>query len=70
MSLGHTSWCTEAGQPAVYKELSVTLFMSGYLVVMETVKPALKPIFSNHLKQLMANAEVYGWAAARAYHTI
>ena len=28
------------GQPTVHKELSVTIFMSGYLVIMETAKPA------------------------------
>ena len=43
------------GQPAVYKELSVPLFMSGYLAV----KPAVKPVMSMRLKELMADAEVH-----------
>ena len=37
---------------------------------METVKPALKPIMTNHLKELMADAEVYSWAPFRAYHVV
>ena len=50
---------TATGQPAVYEDLSVTWFVSEYLVVMEMVKPALLAIMSKHLKELMADAEVY-----------
>ena len=50
--------CT--GQLAVYKHLSITLFVSGYLAVTEMVKPALKPIMARHLKELMVDAELYG----------
>ena len=46
----------------------VTLFISGYLTVMETIKPTLKLVMSKHLKELMAYAEVYAWALVRANH--
>ena len=59
-----------AGQQAVYKELSIALFLNSYLAVMETIKLALKPITVKHLKELMADAEVYGWALVRAYDLI
>ena len=56
----HEFMYTVAGQPAVYKELSITVFMSGHLLVMETSKQALKPIMAKHLKEIVADAEVYG----------
>ena len=34
---------------------------------METVKPALKPIMARHFKELMSDAEVYGWAPVWVY---
>ena len=37
---------------------------------METVKPSLKPIMAKHLKELIADAEIYGWAPVRAYHAV
>ena len=39
-------------------------------MVMETAKPALKPIMAKHLKELMAHSEVYGWAPVLAYHAV
>ena len=57
------------GQPAMYEDISVPLFVSGYLAFMEMVKPSLKPIMAKHLKELMADAEVCGraqWSDADA----
>ena len=59
-----------SGQPAVYEDSSITLFVFGYLAVMEVVKPDLKPIMARDLKELMTNAEVYGWAPVWTYHAI
>ena len=59
---------TATGQPAVYEDLSITLFLSMYLAIKEMAKPALKPTMARHLKELMADAEVYGWIPVRAYH--
>ena len=57
-------------QPSVYGELSVTLFVTRYLAVMESVKPALTPIMTEHPKELMADVKVYGWSRVRAYHAV
>ena len=46
------------------------LLLDNYLAIMETVKPALKLIMSEHLKELMADTEVYGWVPVRAYHVV
>ena len=59
---------TATGQPTVYEDLSVTLFVSGYLIVMETVMPAPNPNMPRHFNELMADTEVYGWLPVRAYH--
>ena len=50
---------TAVGQPAVYEDLPVALFVNGYLTVMETIKPDLKPIMGKHLRELIADAKVY-----------
>ena len=42
------------GQPFSYEELSIPLFMSRYLTMLETIKPAHKPLMTKHLKELMA----------------
>ena len=44
--------------------------MSGYLAVLETVKPTHKPLMTKHLEELMADAELYGWESVRAYHAV
>ena len=54
----------------MYEDLSITLFVSGYLAIMETLKSSFKHIMAKHLKELMADAEVYGWAPVGAYHAV
>ena len=54
----------------MYEDLAVTLFITGYLAVMNNVKPFLKPVISKDLKELMANAEIYWWAPVIAYHAV
>ena len=66
----HELLCTAAGPPAIYEDVSVMLFISMYLVVMETVKPMVKLHMSKHLKELMADAEVYGCNPVRDYHAV
>ena len=61
---------TAMGQPTMYEDLSVTRFVSGYLAIMEIVKRSIKHIMAKHLKKLMADDEVYGWAPVRAYYAI
>ena len=61
---------TSTGQPAVYEEMSVTLFVSGLLMVMAREKIAIKPYMLQHMQELMEDAESYGWELIRAYHAI
>ena len=54
----------------MYEDLSITLFVSAYLAIVEMVKRSFKSIIARHLKELIADAGVYGWALVRAYHAI
>ena len=62
----YTSW----GHPAVYKQLSMPLFISGYIAIRDTVKSELKEIMLKHLWDLMADAATYGWEPIQAYHVV
>ena len=66
----HELMCMATGQPAMYEDMSVNIFVSGYLEFMEMVKPSIKPFMAKHLKEFMVDAEVYGNAPVRAYHTV
>ena len=52
---------TIAGQPAIYHELSIALFGSGYLAVMDLERLSLRPLMASQLQKPIANAELYGW---------
>ena len=52
------------------QDLSVPLFISGYLAVMVTVKLVIKPLMSKYLKELMADDEVYRWEPVQDYHAV
>ena len=73
--LHHVTWphkCIYAAdrQPTEYKTLSVPLFVSGYVKVMDTETLASKSLVGAHLADLMADAELYVWEAGRAFHAI
>ena len=75
MVLKQVTWLQEliymdSGQPAMYKHLMDTLFISAYLAVM-TIKSAIKPLaHAMHLKELMGNADIYWWPVMRSYHAV
>ena len=52
---------TRAEKPTVYEEMSVTLFVSGFLMVMAGEKDDIKPYMLQCLQVLMEDAESYGW---------
>ena len=66
----HELLYTHRGQPIAYQDLSFNLFVTGYWAVMETVKPNLKPVMIKHLKELIADMEMYRWALIRAYYQV
>ena len=42
----HKHMYMASGQPAMYENLMVILFVSSYLAVMETIKSAVKPLMA------------------------
>ena len=44
---------TAVGQLAVYNDILIPLFVSGYMQMMEAEKPATRPLMANHLVELM-----------------
>ena len=53
-----------------YKELSIPLFIQGYLIVMKGEKGAVRAKMASHLADLMGDVELYGWERATAYHGV
>ena len=52
-------------RPAIYDELSIPFFISGYLAILNQVKVALKLAMTKHLKELVVATELpYCLAAA------
>ena len=45
--MAHELLYMTTGQTAVYDDLSVTLFVSGSLAIMEMAKPTLKPFITS-----------------------
>ena len=59
-----------AGQPTVYEEMSVTVFVSGFLMVMVRGKDDIKPYMLQHLQKVMEDTKSYDWEPIQAYHTV
>ena len=60
---------TTTEQPAAY-DISIPLFVSGYLEVMEAETPVVYPLMDEHLQELMGDAELCGWEPVRAFHAV
>ena len=60
--------CT--GQPVEYDQLSITVFVSSFLIVMAMEKESVRPYMLQHLQDLMADAELYSWEPARAFYAV
>ena len=61
---------TVAGKAAVYDDISMPLFMQGYLIVMEGKKEAVSAQMASHHKDLVTDSELYGWVKVQAYHVV
>ena len=57
---------TEAGKPVAYDEVSIPLFMQGYLIVMRSEKETVRAKMASHLEELMGDAGLYHWERVRA----
>ena len=52
------------GKPAIYEELTLPLFISEYLSVLDTLKSRGESMILKHLKELMVDAELYGYTVS------
>ena len=59
-----------AGEPATYQDISIPLFVKGYLIVMDTEVGLIRQKMVIHLKDLMADTRLYGWDRARTFHGV
>ena len=57
-------------KPAAYEDLSISLFIKGYLIVMKWEEGAVKDKMAANLEELMADLDLYGWQNVRAYHSV
>ena len=56
--------------PAAYQNISVSLFVQGYLITMNSQDSSIKHRMAEHLKDLMSDAEMYGWDRTEAFHGV
>ena len=54
-------------QLAVHDHISISLFISSYMQVMEAEKQAFRPLIANHIVELMGDAELYDWELVCAF---
>ena len=59
---------TSQGQPAVYSELSVVLFVNGLLTVLAEESEYTNAHMLQHLQEIMEDSERYGWRSVWDYH--
>ena len=57
----HEVMCTTVWKLASYQDTSITQFVHGYLLLMEGEEMAIKERMASLLKDLMSDAELYGW---------
>ena len=56
-------------QPVNYKDLTVSVFVRGYLIVLKSVQDTqVKEQMVLHLKELMEDMDVYGWDKVQVFH--
>ena len=58
------------GKAAAYRDISVPLFVQGYLITMDSQDSSIKDRMAEHLKNLMYDIEMYGWEIIRAFHGV
>ena len=64
----HEMGCSFVLQAPVYKDMSLALFLNGYLVIVAEESNSVRDILLRHLQELFEDVVVYGWMVARGYH--
>ena len=49
------------GKPAAYQDMCVPLLIQQHLITMDTQYSSVKNRMAEHLKDLVADAEIYRW---------
>ena len=68
--LAHEMVYTSEGKPASYQELTIPIFVQGFLITMELEEGPVKKLLSKHLQNLMSDAQWYGWDKVRTFHGV
>ena len=55
------------GKSAAYQDISVPLFVQGYLTIMDSQESSIKHRMAKHLKDLISDVEMYEWDRTRAF---
>ena len=61
---------TSEDNPASKQELTIPLFVQGYLIVMELEEGRDKKLMSTHRQDLMSDTQWYGWDKVRTFHGV
>ena len=54
----------------MYDNISIALFVSGYMLMMEAEKLAITPLMAQHIQERMGDAELYRWEPVHACHAV
>ena len=54
--------------PAAFEQLTVAEFVAGYIQVHDAANPGNRAFMLAHLKDLMEDSTLLGWASVRAFH--
>ena len=54
----------------MYFNISIQLFVSGYMQVIEAGQASIRPFMANHVIDLMGDAELSGWEPVHAFHAV
>ena len=49
------------GKHAGYEDLTIPMFVQGYLLIMKGEGEPIKDKMATHLEELMCDAQLYGW---------
>ena len=58
---------TTAGKPAAYQNISIHLFIQGYMIIIEGEEWVIRERVASHLLELMSDAKLCGWDCTRPF---
>ena len=61
---------TSQGKPATFQDLSIPIFIQGYLIIINPEEWLVKKQMAAHLQDLMSDAQMYGWERVRTFQGV